>query len=62
MKAPSLVSDEVRRLSDDELKGMIVQRTNGEMERKSAHAQLKKRLNQEQVGELVGYLRRMRSR
>lgn len=62
IKAPSLVSPTVKVMSDDALKEVIQQRTNGEMERKSAHAAMKKRLTAEQTADLVIHIRKMQSR
>jgi mono/diheme cytochrome c family protein len=62
IKAPSLVSEKVRKMSDDDLRAMISQRTNGEMERDRSHTRLKKRLTADQAGEIVGYIREMQSR
>jgi mono/diheme cytochrome c family protein len=62
IKAQSLVSAKVRKMSDDDLKAVISQRTNGEMEKDSAHTFLKKRLTADQVGEIVGYIREMQSK
>lgn len=59
MKAPALVSAEIRDMSDDQLKQIILQRTNGEMERKSSHARLKRRLNAREVSDLKEHIRRM---
>ncbi len=61
-KAPSLVSAKVRKMSDDDLRAVISQRTNGEMEKDSAHTLLKKRLTADQVGEIAGYIREMQSK
>jgi mono/diheme cytochrome c family protein len=62
VKAPSLVSAKVRKMSDDDLKAIISQRTNGEMEKDSSHTLLKKRLTADQVGEIVGHIREMQSK
>jgi mono/diheme cytochrome c family protein len=62
IKAPSLVSAKARKMSDDDLKAVISQRTNGEMEKDSSHTLLKKRLTADQVGEIVGYIREMQSK
>jgi mono/diheme cytochrome c family protein len=62
MKAPSLVSAEMTKMSDDQLKAVIQQRANGEMERKSTHTELKKRLTAEQVSDLIAYMRKMQGR
>ena len=59
MKAPTLVSVEIRNMSDDQLKEIILQRTNGEMERKSAHARLKRRLRSGEITDLTEYIRSM---
>lgn len=59
IKAPSLVSAEVKNMSDSALAVMIQQRTNGEMERKSAHTTMKKRLTADQVTELVSHIRKL---
>lgn len=60
-KAPSLVSAEVKSMSDGALKDVIQQRTNGEMERRSAHTAMKKRLSGEQVTELVSHIRKLQN-
>ena len=60
-KAPSLVSAEIKKMSDDELKSLIQQRTNGEMEHKSSHTKLKKRLTAGQVAEHIGHIRKMQA-
>lgn len=62
VKAPSLMSAQVRNMSDDELKAIISQRANGEMERKSSHTLVKKRLTADQVEAIVAYIREMQSR
>jgi mono/diheme cytochrome c family protein len=62
IKAPSLVSTKVGKMSDDDLRAMISQRTNGEMEKVSSHTLLKKRLTADQAGEIVGYIREMQSK
>lgn len=61
-KAPSLVSAEVKGMSDEALRDMIQQRTNGEMERKSSHTTMKKRLSAGQVADLVSHIRKMQGR
>jgi mono/diheme cytochrome c family protein len=62
IKAPSLVSEKVRKMSDDDLRATISQRTNGEMERDRSHTQLKKRLTRDQAGEIIGHIREMQSK
>jgi hypothetical protein len=59
MKAPSLKSDRVKSMSDGELKQIISQRANGEMERRSSHTLLKKRLSSFEVAAIIGYIRGM---
>jgi mono/diheme cytochrome c family protein len=61
IKAPSLVSPKVRKMSDEDLRAVISQRTNGEMEKDSSHTLLKKRLTADQVGAIVSYIREMQS-
>ena len=60
-KAPSLFSDKVKRMSDGDIRSLIISRANGEMERSAGHTQLKKRLSEEQITELIAYIRRLQS-
>lgn len=60
--APSLKSDKVRSMSDDDLRKIISQRANGEMEKKSSHTLLKKHLDAEQVDAIISYIRGMQSK
>jgi mono/diheme cytochrome c family protein len=62
MKAPSLTSSTVKNLSDDDLKRLISQRANGEMERKSSHTLLKQRLTADQVDAVIAYIRTVQSK
>jgi mono/diheme cytochrome c family protein len=62
IKAPSLLSAKVRKMSDDDLRAVISQRTNGEVEKDSSHTRLKKRLTADQVGAIIGYIREMQSK
>jgi mono/diheme cytochrome c family protein len=62
IKAPSLVSEKVRKMSDDDLRARISQRTNGEMERDRSHTRMKKRLTADQAGEIIGHIREMQSK
>jgi mono/diheme cytochrome c family protein len=62
IKAQSLVSVKVRKMSDDDLRAVISQRTNGEMEKDFSHTRLKRRLTADQAGEIVGYIREMQSK
>ena len=62
IKAPSLISEKVRKMSDDDLRATISQRTNGEMDRDRSHTRLKKRLTADQAGEIVGHVREMQSK
>lgn len=58
-KAPSLVSDKVKSMSDDTIRDLVASRTNGEMEKKSAHTSLKKRLTSDQITALVAHIREL---
>jgi len=58
-KAPSLVSDKVKSMSDDNIRDLVASRTNGEMEKKSAHTSLKKRLTSEQIAAVVAHIREL---
>jgi mono/diheme cytochrome c family protein len=62
VKAANLMSAKVKSMSDDELKQVISQRTNGEMEKKSSHTLLKKRLTADQVAAVVAHIRTMQNR
>ena len=59
MKAPSLVSDEAKKLSDTDLTDMIA---NGGKEKKAAHAFSKKGVSDEQVKALVTYIRELQKK
>jgi len=59
-KVPSLDSAKVRAMPDEELKSLISQRANGEMERKTAHRLLKQRLTPEQVDAIAAHIRGMK--
>lgn len=59
VKAPSLVSNEAKGLSDDKLRDLIRSRANGEMERNRSHANLKSRLNDDQIGRVITYIRKL---
>jgi hypothetical protein len=48
-------------MSDDDLRAMIFQRTNGEMEKDPSHTLLKQRLTADQAGKIVGYIREMQN-
>jgi mono/diheme cytochrome c family protein len=54
MKAPSLVSDEAKKLSDADITDMIA---NGGKEKKAAHAFSKKGVSDDQVKALVAFIR-----
>jgi mono/diheme cytochrome c family protein len=58
-KAPSLLSDKVKSLSDDSIRDLIASRANGEMEKKPAHTSIKKRLTAEQVSAVVAHIREL---
>jgi mono/diheme cytochrome c family protein len=59
MKAPSLVSDEAKKLSDADLTDMIA---NGGKEKKAAHAFSKKGVSDDQVKALVAYIRELQKK
>jgi cytochrome c553 len=59
MKVPSLVSDDAKKLPDDQMRQLIVSRANGEMERNASHEFLKKRLTEDQVQEIINHIRKM---
>jgi mono/diheme cytochrome c family protein len=61
LKAPSLVSDEVRNLSDEAIRDLINSRANGELEKKAAHSSMKQRLTADQVGQIVTHIREMQT-
>ena len=54
MKAPSLVSDEAKKLSDADLTDMVA---NGGKEKKAAHAFSKKGVTDDQVKAIVAFVR-----
>jgi mono/diheme cytochrome c family protein len=62
MKAPSLVSDDAKKISDNEIREFIVSRANGEMDRNSSHTVLKKRLTEDQVAQIIAEIRKMQER
>jgi mono/diheme cytochrome c family protein len=62
IKAPSLVSNEAKVLSDDKMRDLIRSRANGEMERNRSHADLKKRMNDDQIGRVITYIRKMQEK
>lgn len=59
MKAPSLVSDEAKKLSDADITDMIA---NGGKEKKAAHAFSKKGVSDEQVKALVAFIRELQKK
>jgi cytochrome c553 len=62
IKAPSLVSIDVKKMSDNEIREFIVTRANGEMDRNSSHTSLKKRLTEDQVNQIIADIRKMQER
>ena len=58
-KVPSLVSNEVRKMSDETIRSFIMSLANGEMERDSAHTSLKRRLTESQITQLVSEVRKL---
>ena len=59
MKAPRLVSDEAKKLSDGDLTDMIA---NGGKEKKAAHAFSKKGVSDDQIKALVSYIREIQKK
>jgi mono/diheme cytochrome c family protein len=59
MKAPSLVSDEAKKLSDADLTDFIA---NGGKEKKATHAFSKKGVSDDQVKALVAYIRELQKK
>ena len=58
-KAPSLLSDKVKNMSDDNIRDLIASRTNGEMEKKPMHTSIKKRLTADQMTAVVAHIREL---
>jgi mono/diheme cytochrome c family protein len=59
IKAPSLVSDDAKKKSDDDLTDMIA---NGGKDKKPAHAFSKKGVTADQVKSLVAYIRELQKK
>jgi cytochrome c len=59
VKAPSLLSDKVKRMSDNSIRDLIASRTNGEMEKKPMHTSIKKRLTADQMTAVVAHIREL---
>ena len=59
LKAPSLTSDEAKKLSDADLTDMIA---NGGKEKKAAHAFSKKGVSDDQVKALVAFIREIQKK
>jgi mono/diheme cytochrome c family protein len=59
VKAPSLVSEEAKKLTDDELTDAIA---NGGKEKKASHAFSKKGVTPEQVKALISYIRELQKK
>ncbi len=59
LKAPSLVSDEAKKLSDADITDMIA---NGGKEKKATHAFSKKGVTDDQVKALVAYIRELQKK
>jgi mono/diheme cytochrome c family protein len=59
IKAPSLVSNEAKKISDNEIRELILSRANGEMDRNPSHTVLKKRLTDDQVAQIIAEIRKM---
>jgi len=59
IKAPSLVGDDAKKMTDDELTDMI---SNGGKDKKPMHAFSKKGLSDEQIKALVSYIRSLQKK
>lgn len=59
LKAPSLVSEEAKKMSDADLTEMIA---NGGKEKKASHAFSKKGVTEGQIKALVGYIRELQKK
>ena len=59
LKAPSLVSDEAKKMSDADMTDMIA---NGGKEKKATHAFSKKGVTDDQVKALVGFIRELQKK
>jgi mono/diheme cytochrome c family protein len=59
LKAPSLVSDEAKKMSDEDLTDRIA---NGGKEKKAAHAFSKKGVTSDQIKALVSYIRELQKK
>jgi mono/diheme cytochrome c family protein len=62
ISAPSLLSNEVKEMSDEKIRDFITTRANGEMERSAAHTFSKKRLTEDQITRIVAAIREMQER
>jgi cytochrome c553 len=58
-KGPSLVSERVKSMSDASIGDLVASRANGEMERKSAHTSMKKRLTSGEITAVVAHIREL---
>ena len=58
-KAPSLTSDHVKAMSDEQIAALVASRANGEMEKKSAHQSMKKRLTSSEITAVVDHIREL---
>lgn len=59
LKAPSLVSDQAKKMSDADLTDMIA---NGGKEKKATHAFSKKGVSEDQIKALVAYIRELQKK
>jgi len=59
LKAPSLISDEAKKKSDEEITDMIA---NGGKEKKASHAFSQKGLSADQIKSLVAYIRSLQKK
>jgi len=62
IKAPSLLSNEVKTMSDEQIRNFIIARANGEMEKQGSHAALKKRLTAAEISQLIAEIRQLQEK
>jgi len=46
-------------MSDEDIRKLIISRTNGEMERDAAHTSLKRRLTEDQITQVISEIRKL---
>lgn len=62
IKAPNLVSNQAKRMSDEKIRDFITTRANGEMERNPSHTFSKKRLTENEIARIIADIRRMQEK